>query len=247
MNDVSSSKCIFTADMVPYLYGEMSGRERSAFESHLVACTLCTDEFASISNARYEVYDWKKLEFDPLETPRFVVPSEESVESSVFGWVEKLRAVFATGWLVPGASLAALAIISVFAAVLISSRDDRQDIAEKSDNSKISTVESSTVARATSDPETSANPEDETKNTSNEIEVDAGDRQPKPLRIAAPAHIQERNPVRNAKLTRPRPVEAKQNMALNLDKTIPRLNEFADDEDTSLRLAELFANIEARK
>ncbi len=244
MNDVSFSECKITSDMVPYIYGEMSGRERSAFESHLVACTLCTDEFASISNARYEVYDWKKLEFDPLQTPRFVVPSEKSVESSGFGWIEKLRAVFATGWLVPGAALATLAIISVFATVLISSRDNRQDIAEKSDKPKTSAVDSSLVKAETGRTETATTSENR---INNDITNDRRERELKPLRIAAPAQSRERNPVRNSKLTRPQPIEAKQTIARNLEKSVPRLNEFADDEDTSLRLAELFENIEARK
>lgn len=245
MNDVSVSECKFSSDMVPYIYGEMSGRERSAFESHLVACTLCTDEFASISNARYEVYDWKKLEFDPLQTPRFVVPSEESAAgSSGFGWIEKLRAVFATGGLVPGAALATLAIISVFAAVLISSRDNRQDIAEKSDKPKTSAVDSSPVKAGTDRTETATTSENR---INNDITNDRRERELKPLRIAAPAQSRERNPVRNSKLTWPQPIEAKQTIARNLEKSVPRLNEFADDEDTSLRLAELFENIEARK
>ncbi|MEP7148816.1 MAG: zf-HC2 domain-containing protein [Acidobacteriota bacterium] len=249
MNDLSFSECKFNPNMVPYLYGEMSGRERSAFESHLVACTLCTDEFASISNARYEVYDWKKLEFDPLETPRFEIPSEEfAAEGSVFGWVEKLRAGFATGWLVPSAALAALAIVSVFAALLISLPDNRQDIAAKNDNSNIAAVGSSTVTPATSDPETAANSEDEIQDViNNEIRVDAADRQPKRLRSSAPGHPRPRNPVVNAKLTQLHTSEAKQATTRNLEKSVPRLNEFADDEDTSLRLAELFENIEARK
>ncbi len=245
MNDVSFSKCIFTADMVPYLYGEMSGRERSAFESHLVACTLCTDEFASISNARFEVYDWKRLEFDPLETPRFELPSEvvttESSLSSVFGWVEKLRAGFATSWLVPSAALAAVAIISVFAVVLISMRDNTPEMADKNDKPNISEVGSSEVASVPTRAEILAPSENESENDGpGKLSTNLSRRSP------VPAQIQEKNPVRKRKLTRLQPNDSIQAATLR-SEMIPRLNEFADDEDTSLRLAELFENIEARR
>src|SRR5881392_3406899 len=101
MKDVNFSKCKFNGDMVSYMYGELPSDESTVFEQHLLDCTNCTDEFAAISSSRYEVYDWKKLEFDPLETPSFEIPVGEAAGVS---WSDKVRAVFARGWMVPAFS-----------------------------------------------------------------------------------------------------------------------------------------------
>ena len=82
MNDLKNPGCKFHADIVPYMYGEMSAAESSAFETHLIDCGVCTDEFAAVSNARYEVYDWKKTEFEPLATPVFTIPYGEAAKGA---------------------------------------------------------------------------------------------------------------------------------------------------------------------
>jgi hypothetical protein len=48
------------------------------------------------------------------------------------------------------------------------------------------------------------------------------------------------------KAPRERPMEVKQTTARNEPKAVPRLNEYPDDEDTSLRLAELLEDIGSR-
>src|SRR5207245_11780758 len=37
-------------------------------------CTVCTDDFAAISNARFSVFEWQKEEFAHLPTPEIVIP-----------------------------------------------------------------------------------------------------------------------------------------------------------------------------
>src|SRR5438046_1022119 len=107
MKEVNVSKCKLNGEMVSYMYGELSTNEGLAFERHLVDCSECTDEFAAISSSRYEVYDWKKLEFDPLETPNFEIRFGDVVSVS---WYEKVRAFLAHAWAVPTLSFAAVAI-----------------------------------------------------------------------------------------------------------------------------------------
>ncbi|HUR97106.1 MAG TPA: hypothetical protein VMZ26_03450, partial [Pyrinomonadaceae bacterium] len=102
MNDVTFTECEFGADMVPYMYAELPAKKSAAFEAHLLLCSACTDEFASLSNARYEVYDWKKLEFDGLATPTFEAPFESGPEHIAPTWVDKMREAFWGSWAVPG-------------------------------------------------------------------------------------------------------------------------------------------------
>jgi len=66
--------CPFGDDIVSYMYDEMPNAGQLEFERHLAACEVCTDDFAAVSLARFETYDWKRVEFDPLATPQIVIP-----------------------------------------------------------------------------------------------------------------------------------------------------------------------------
>ena len=61
-------------DIVSYIYSEIGAAERTRFENHLSDCSLCTDEFAAISNARFSVFEWRREEFADLSTPKIVIP-----------------------------------------------------------------------------------------------------------------------------------------------------------------------------
>jgi hypothetical protein len=61
------------------------------------------------------VYDWKKLEFDPLQTPTFDIPFEVTAGLS---WGQRIRDAFGS-LAVPAVSFAAFAIVSVVVASLI--------------------------------------------------------------------------------------------------------------------------------
>jgi hypothetical protein len=229
MNDLNFSECKFNGEMVSYMYGELSSEETSVFELHLVDCSACTDEFAAISSSRYEVYDWKKLEFDPLETPNFDVPLGVGTGAS---WSDRIRVVFARGWAVPAFSLAAIAIVSVVATGLIWQRSGNIELASRTFypvpvNDEISVPAETEVATTTVD---------------KLDELTVKDRVSKSKRSTPRTFDSE--PV---KATRVRPVEVKQTTAKNEKKAVPSLNEYADDEeDTSLRLAELLEDIGSR-
>jgi hypothetical protein len=81
MGNNSDKNCPFADEIVSYMYDEMAVAERPKFEEHLVDCQVCTDDFAVVSLARFEAYDWKRAEFDPLRTPLMVIPYEEKAIS----------------------------------------------------------------------------------------------------------------------------------------------------------------------
>lgn len=225
MNDVD---CKYSNGIVPYMYGEVNGSAATEFESHLLDCQACTDEFAALSVARYEVYDWKKLEFDPLETPMFEIPYEQTTAS----WIEKLRAAVA-GWAIPSFALAGAAVLVVFGAVFVATRDTDTHVALK-DNTNVPVSNASTnqkpdpiIAKPAKDKE----PE--------EISVKPESQTPRPVLVkeTAPKHSS-----RGQQTVVPRSVEAKS--TTNKTREVPRLNEFNQDEDKSLRLAELFEDID---
>ncbi len=237
MNNVKFEECKLSGDMVPYMYGELSVGDCSAFESHLLGCEACTDDFASISSARYEVYDWKKLEFDAFETPQIQIPYDAVPAASAnSSWVGKLRSAFESKWSIPGVAFAGLAVVSIFAAIFMSAGDGGGEVASRLDNSNIASVTSKSESDSIGVPATETESRTEAPSEAT----------PRPLQISAPGRVQPRRPVRNDKVTSTRQVEAKQASTRAEQKSIPTLNEFADDEDTSLRLAELFDDIETR-
>lgn len=225
MNDVKVSECKFSFDIVPYMYGEMSRSETSAFESHLPECTICTDEFASISNARYEVYDWKKLEFDPLATPQIKIALE--TESRV-SWMEKVRAVFAQSWAIPSAAAAGVIVVAILAAAFILSQKGPADVA--ANLSKDVVAEEPTVPSA---------PQAADEGSIGNARSEDHDSKSRTVRAGAPQRVSQRRTVGAAARSRDIKATSAQN-----EKKAPRLNEFVEEEDTSVRLAELFDDIE---
>lgn len=69
----SRNGCLSVDEILGYLYGELAEEKSDAFDCHLEECGECVSEFAELSQARYPVYEWKKLEFDPLPTPIFTL------------------------------------------------------------------------------------------------------------------------------------------------------------------------------
>ena len=235
MKDVNFPECRFSADMAVYMYGELSSDESAAFEQHLLDCSTCTDEFAAISSARYEVYDWKKLEFDPLETPNFDLPSGE-VDS--VSWTDKIRSAFAGGWAVPTISFAAFAIISVVVAGLIWRQDSSVEIVSKNTD-PVTTA----VPAKNDDPAASDLPAGDVANVSEQTPPIV----PATTRSSISKHAPpKRSELQSVRATRLRPVDVKQATAKNEQRAVPTLNEYPDDEDTSLRLAELLEDIGSR-
>ena len=234
MNERNISECKFSHDIVPYMYGEFPAQKSSVFESHLLDCTECRDEFAAISSARFEVYDWKKLEFDPLPTPRFAIP----YSGEAAGVIDRLRAAFARGWAVPGLAFAGLVVISVSAAIMLLSGDNgTTSLVAEVGNANVAVVSATLV-----DVPPQVKPPVQTAFASG----NTAQRRPEVLKASEAARQNgPRRIVRDSKSII-RAAEAKQAAVQTEQKAVPRLNGFPEDEDTSLRLAELFEDVETR-
>ena len=228
--DVTITDCKFGVVIVPYMYGELAETERASFESHLLECSLCTDEFATISHARYEVYDWKQSEFDALATPVIRIPYKES--GAGVGWMDKVRAVFGNSWAVPGAAVAGIAIISVLAAFYLSSREANV-LVGKIGNSNDAVIES--PLRPTTVPVS----EGEATPAARPISAP-----PKAVKASSTGASEKRREVTGVRAPAPRRIEQKQASARAKPRTVPTLSGFPEDEDKSLRLAELLEDID---
>ncbi|MER3431568.1 MAG: hypothetical protein C4324_11130 [Blastocatellia bacterium] len=91
-------KCRFGEFVLPYLYRELVPTEITEFEAHLAECGTCTDELADLALPRFEVFDWKRTEFDPLPTPEFSIDynrlPKRTFISGIRGYLEAIFPVF---------------------------------------------------------------------------------------------------------------------------------------------------------
>lgn len=231
LKSLDISKCEFSEDVIAYMYGEMASTAISTFESHLLDCDECTDELAAVSFARYEVYDWKKLEFDPLPTPRFIpVEAAEPVRATA-SWMDGLRASFARGRFGFVPEFALLAIGLTVAGVVYFAGINGPDTA------KIDTVQP-----VVSQPSPSR--ESEGSVAKNDLVNETPKAEPAVARTGNPKRATQIKATKPPKINVARVVRTVP--ARQASPTIPRLNEFSEDEDTSLRLAQLFDDVDTR-
>jgi hypothetical protein len=115
-NKYNKSQCGFGEQTIAFLYGEIESSEKSDFEAHLESCATCVEEIAGFSAARFSILEWRNEEFLPLETPLIEIPfektpafynSEKDVEISV-SWLNELKKLFT-----PSAALTASATFAL--------------------------------------------------------------------------------------------------------------------------------------
>ncbi|MDI1241034.1 MAG: zf-HC2 domain-containing protein [bacterium] len=212
----TNNSCSHGGDMLAYLYSEMAGEEREVFEVHLADCGTCIDDFAELSQSRYPVYEWKRTQFDPLPTPRVVIPFETPGSISL---LDQIRRAFSFRPTLAFGGLGAAMITVVIAGYLIlSSTSGDTEVAREVEPSASPT-------RALVVPSTPS--VDAT--TQERIEVAVRNERPTVVRAST-----------SAKSPAPKPKSARQPKR---DDSIPVMSSIEEEDDDSLRLADIFEEI----
>lgn len=245
--DNNNFSCSHSDDLVSYLYDEMPTREKGEFETHLLDCSDCTEEFAGLSLARLSVYEYHRDDFACLVTPRIDIPYVKAFEQLLEtapvrpSWSETFRGLFTATPKWAATVAAALITVSIAVGFIVMNleRDDNE-IA---------------VAVPNNDPSTNISPPVEVKpevdvfvakslETNNDMKSGT-----LPLKPAASsssgsrkapnlATVRKSATVTSAMVSKPqRPSR----------RSAPRLNNFEDEDDNTLRLADLFAEVESRR
>lgn len=232
-------------DLVAYIYGEMDDAARDRFETHLAGCDKCAFELGSYADARLSVIEWRRNDFEPLATPAMIIPESQPVATpasapqrrSWTAWIESIYAL--PGLARAGFGLAAAAIligVLYFAFVPKKSVDTGVSIADKTSvptepqKLEVAPVPEQTVAVK-------------------KAEYEPGLVSTAARRSAAPrsnarsqtASLRQTPVIRNYR--RIGPLEAVTQKA----QTVPRLNSFEVEEDTTLRLSDLFSQVDRKK
>lgn len=243
VNNDNENLCGFGDDIVSYIYDEMGTRGRSSFESHLAACTSCTDEFAAVAYARFSVFEWQKEEFSHLATPEIVVPyhvrrpvAQQAVSE---GSIARLIGIFTQARLPLAAAVALAIVVGLgFAALQFLGTHEQQiasNLNQKAQADVQMPVERPVEAAQASQPPDP--PMHEIDNTATEIQkTTTAVPARRPANASRRVHASRRivaNPrTRTANIAQ-RPAESQVGRA-------PVLNSFDDYEDSSLRLSDLF-------
>ena len=233
-----NSSCPREDDILLYLYREMSPAETDRFESHLAVCGSCVDELAAVSLPHLEVYEWRTNVFDKIPAPSIELPLFEEQRPHAESLLGRLSALL-SGWpagLRVGVGFAALLIIG-FSVFLLSRTTASPDVARSIEGPQQPQFHEPAVE---SEPPTVADVPDE-RSESDAPGIAVGSIAPDRKTVRANEH-----PKMTAKPTAVR--ARKGEYAVNRKEKPPeqrslRLNNFDEDEDTTLRLADLFDEV----
>lgn len=232
MTNNGKTKCGFENEIVSYIYDEMSGAERLEFEGHLSGCSGCTDEFAAISDARFSLFEWQKEEFADLPTPEITIPYVRSRKlaepTESIGVLAAIRGWVASANLAVAAAVALIVVAGLSFVVLRFSGINEQPLAlnapvessEKAQNTPIRTDES-----AIKKPDRLVTPAVAPTNDKN---------------VHALNVVLRRNPTNRTRTL----ARTEKHSIQPVASAAPVLSGYDAEEDRSLRLADLFAEMD---
>jgi hypothetical protein len=259
-NNHKNSGCGFSEQLVSYLYGESGAAEKSAFETHLRSCSACAEELEAFSGVHFSITDWKTKEFASLAPPVIEIPykisgqklSRTEIVSDVNGsWWSGLRNLLSLSpnWSLATASMAVLAVCVGIGLIALNSGKSNDIAGGANKDTKPSAVptieknpdQSNTNATKNIAPEKAVKPPDEPKSPQSEVAV-APDR--KNRRVVKDADSQ-RPTQRTEASNSPKNKDVKPNNKNNKPAE-PKIIEDEEEDDT-LRLAELFEEIDTKE
>jgi len=226
-------------ELLSYMYGELGQEARRHFESHLAACDECAFELASFADARLGVIEWKREDFDHLASPVILIPEEarqfaparqRGAAAGSGGLLESILSWAALPRLGTGLAAAAVFAGIVYFGYIGSISEQQAFVAPVETASEVRpgiidpTFASSQIAEDKSEAKVTAPNQHNIAGTAR--------KGTKPVQVAS---IRTTRQSANLRVTaiRAQPVTAK----------APRLNNFDEYEDKTLRLADLLADI----
>ena len=230
-NGKDIKSCLFGEELVAYIYDELPASSRAPFEEHLLDCSDCTAEFAEISVSRLGVFEWHRDEFLPLATPTFAIPyrAENVAPIPKISWLNAVRGLVTSPLRVAFAGGAMAVIALAFGFTFLSNSNSSGDlqarIPEKVEPVKIG-IPAPMVAK------------NENGTT------------PVPINVVQPTKHEYRTVERTqrAHSTVVKFVEPDRKVSIPATSAtnVPRLGNYVETEDTSLRLADLVADIDTK-
>ena len=254
-NNHKNPACAFAEPLISYLYGEIGGAEKVEFEAHLKSCAACSNELAELGFARTAVQEWRVEEFDKLATPIFEVPSNfvenPAVAANPRSWFSDWRQIFSFK---PALALSAMAIvIALFGVSLfVFNFKSGNEIAGKTSNEIVKTNVSPTIEKTVQQlNDTAGNNADKAIAFPENLPPKFADKKsvaPKSPTIKVSMNAPKNNSTGGAaiRIVQNTNRENKKSPAAPKSSKIPSLIDSPEEEDNSVRLADLFDEIGTR-
>lgn len=252
------SPCRYAMQIVSRLYGETDAAETAEFDAHLKNCSFCADELKNCGFVRSSILEWRDEEFSNLATPAFEIPKINSVNSvsvvtnsteskSIFDGLKSLfsfkPAFAALAFLIACAAVAFIAINF--------SGGDKEFAANQTNNSTkkiaspIDEIKEKPTETKLAEDKIEKTPTQEVAESPREVKTDKIVMPNKAIvktsNVPAPK-INSENTVSShsaSKDKNPKPASIQK-------QRVPSLNNIEVEEDDSIRLAELFDEIDAK-
>ncbi len=272
-NNHNNSTCAFAEQTVSYLYAETDAQEKTVFEAHLKSCSTCVEELANFSAVRSSVIEWRSEEFLSLEMPSIKIPFEKTREFYESGtdskvtrsWLAELRRLFT---LSPALTASAsFAIVAVCLGIIFFANKSSNNV-EVADTSTKNTEQIISSAKITNENvgntvstdglekgigETSSGKQSKSltanakSNSRKTIPDSSAGRKNSIAKVSDVSRSPAKSLNREAKSQKIKPasIENKKPTFAQTGK-VPRLNNVEEEEDKSLRLAELFDDADAK-
>jgi hypothetical protein len=260
--------CSFSKQVISYFYNETEASELKDFEAHLETCETCLDELSGFNAVRSSISEWRKIEFSGLETPIFnflPVPTEKTTDypvSSGQNWWMDFKERFFPASSIWAASVFAALILCVGLSFIIFNHSNKPEVAglNKMENS-IAVSNAAEIKRESNDNFPGSNSLEQSSNEfvqepvlNNKGAAAVNDSAPETFvtKVANELNAnKKRNSPRETKKTTS--TGRKSNSTINtgkppLSKTgkMPFLTDIEEVEDESLRLADLFDEVDAK-
>lgn len=251
-NNNHNSACSREEDIVAYLYDELDRAGRTDFETHLAACSVCTDEFASISDARFAVYEWHREEFAGLETPRITIPYAKPAIAAVDAIYEPKGAIARflenittlPSFAKAGAAFAALAVTAGIVFFAIKSPVAPIDIASNGNQKSIPVKDDDSANAQKKNVAGIDNPGDDNGVTPEDSQSSASgsDYPGKVVKVSTSTSEHKDRKIQLSNSTK-HPKPSADTLAPVIKQKVPTLTSYEDDEDKTPRLADLLEEV----
>lgn len=239
-----NGECELGVEIVSYLYNEIEGQEKLAFEQHVAGCNSCTAEFAALSGVTSSVNEWKATAFDHLEAPNIQIAYDTPAESR--GIFARLAGMFSfSPWPPVTAGFAAIAVLVGLGFFAVNWQKDEVNVAVGHNPASTNT------AHSLPSPAPSVN-------------VVVADKDPLPAKTDTTPRVETNKELPNAqirvvkvsetratvKTPQPKPagdIPTPKPASNTKQVKAPSLDEYADTDDDTLRLTDLFEEIDTRE
>lgn len=260
-NSPQNFNCEFAPESIDFIYGEMSDDRKNAFQIHLNKCEDCAGEIRDFSDIKFSIQDWKMSEFDKIPTPKFEIPyqkvSEVVISNEKISFFDSVKNYFRFSPVLTGAAaFTVLAFLVGSAVFLIENNRGGQDVAEKTPTTNLSPTPKVINSSVNSDGEKQTTKTAEQNKTENEnpspVLADGKDKNVEksvPLKASNKTVNEEKPQAVKTIEKKSAPngnINNKDQKAVQTTKK-PRLNDLPEDEeDNSLRLSDMFADLDTK-